>query len=591
MLKRLKGLKKPKWLKKPAGLKNLKIRYKLLLLSSLLILLLLSTAILGYYFNSQSYNALVYLSENNLKTIQYLNECNALLKEDEAATMYIVLNSDNPDKLAEYEEAIQGISDAYDKSLKAYLAAGVIDRYEEERLFVLENYLKKFKDSQAKIIKLSKDGDREQAADAMLVGKYSVDSYQEQMAELVKYNNEKADTVSMKGRKDYANSVSLFLLITFASIIFGIIAAIFVSKDISGNIILAVRHLKLVADRNFTAKLPMPLLKRTDEVGQLANAISKMQEDIREVIKGVVDEASNMSRAVELSNSSIGDLNSQLEDISATVEQLAAGIEETAASAQEMNAASAEIGTTVTGIAQRAQEGCRSTENTIQKVISMEEQSKAALKAVQEIRISMNSELKTAIEQSKEVENIGALSEAILQITSQTNLLALNAAIEAARAGEAGKGFAVVSDEIRKLAENSKQTVEQIQAITNKVILAVENLSGCSSRVLEFLANQVDKDYENMIEEKEQYAENTNQIGKIVSEFTAASQKLSVQIENIVTAISEVTTSTNEGAQGTSDIAEKFTAVVDASNKVMYQTGNVKTSSERLMNIASEFRI
>ncbi|MDD4504433.1 MAG: methyl-accepting chemotaxis protein, partial [Clostridiaceae bacterium] len=278
-------------------------------------------------------------------------------------------------------------------------------------------------------------------------------------------------------------------------------------------------------------------------------------------------------------------------DISATVEQLAAGIEETAASSQEMNATSTEIGTAVTGIAQRAQEGYKTTEDTIQKVMTMKEQSEAALKAVQEIRLNMDSELKAAIEQSKEVENIGALSDAILQITSQTNLLALNAAIEAARAGEAGKGFAVVSDEIRKLAEDSKNTVEQIQNITNKVILAVENLSNCSSRVLDFLANQVDKDYGNMIEEKEQYAANTNYIGSIVAEFTSTSQELAAQVENMATAINEVTTSTNEGAHGTSDIAERFTVIVDVANEVMKQTENVKTSSECLIKIVSEFKI
>ena len=77
------------------------------------------------------------------------------------------------------------------------------------------------------------------------------------------------------------------------------------------------------------------------------------------------------------------------------------------------------------------------------------------------------------MEDARVVENIGVLSDSIMNITSQTNLLALNAAIEAARAGEAGKGFSVVADEIGKLAEQSKETILQIQSVTDEVKGAV----------------------------------------------------------------------------------------------------------------------
>jgi len=78
--------------------------------------------------------------------------------------------------------------------------------------------------------------------------------------------------------------------------------------------------------------------------------------------------------------------------------------------------------------------------------------------------------LLNAINQSKEVEKITELTDAILRISSQTNLLALNVSIEASRAGESGRGFAVVAEEIRKLAEESKDTVSEIQNIS-KIIL------------------------------------------------------------------------------------------------------------------------
>ena len=111
----------------------------------------------------------------------------------------------------------------------------------------------------------------------------------------------------------------------------------------------------------------------------------------------------------------------------------------------------------------------------------------------------ITSELQTALENSKSVDEVSKLTDEILSISSQTNLLALNASIEAARAGEAGKGFAVVADEIRQLADSSRETANNIQRINEMVIDAVKGLAASSEKIIAYINETVLPDYESFV--------------------------------------------------------------------------------------------
>jgi len=175
-------------------------------------------------------------------------------------------------------------------------------------------------------------------------------------------------------------------------------------------------------------------------------------------------------------------LNESIEEISATTEELSAGTEKTAVSSEEMNTITLEVEKAIESIASKAQEGAA----TVSRVSLMSEEMK--LKAVSSKQETLDAygrtkvNLQNAIWQAKAVNQINELSNTILEITSQTNLLALNAAIEAARAGEAGKGFAVVVDEIRNLAEDSKN---------NEGVLGASNIAKKSEVIVQMAENVV----------------------------------------------------------------------------------------------------
>jgi methyl-accepting chemotaxis protein len=386
----------------------------------------------------------------------------------------------------------------------------------------------------------------------------------------------------------------LALTIVFVSIVFlvlGIVITFLIASGISKPVKTASDYLNVVATGDFTRTVPSRLLKMEDETGLLANAINTMQQSIKNIIQRVVEESSNVSEMLIGINTKMEHLNKSIEGVSATTQELSAGTEETASSTEEMNATSEEIEKAVESIAAKAQEGSIIAGNVNTMSKEMKQNALASKENALEIYGRTKNGLKSAIEQSKAVNQINELSEAILAITSQTNLLALNAAIEAARAGEAGKGFAVVAEEIRKLAEGSKNTVTRIQEITKVIFEAVKDLSSSSEEIMDFIDKKVLSDYENLVNTSEQYSQSSNSINDMVTDFSATSEELLASIQNMAKAISEIASAANEEAQGSSNIAQEAAEITQMSNEVIKLAGSAKAKSDSLVETVASFKV
>lgn len=136
----------------------------------------------------------------------------------------------------------------------------------------------------------------------------------------------------------------------------------------------------------------------------------------------------------------------------------------------------------------------------------------------------LKEELREALADSKNVNNIQSLVNDILAITSQTNLLALNASIESARAGEAGRGFAVVADEIRHLSEDSKANVEKIQAISNVIVASVNRLAASSEKLIEYISGSVMEDYDSFVSTAGEYLNDADHIESMMVELNTGAK-------------------------------------------------------------------
>ena len=198
--------------------------------------------------------------------------------------------------------------------------------------------------------------------------------------------------------------------------------------------------------------------------------------------------------------------------------------------------------------------------------------------------------LKQAIEESRSVEKVNELTGEILNISSQTNLLALNASIEAARAGDAGKGFAVVADEIRQLADSSRDTANNIQAINEHVTKAVHALIDNSNAMIAFIEETVLPDYGTYADSGEQYNEDASYVSEVMNEFTEKTENLKNIMNNVVESIEGIAKAVEESANAVTSSAMSTGSLVEDMHTINEQMGSSKETVESLKAEADVFK-
>ncbi|WP_228727872.1 methyl-accepting chemotaxis protein [Fusibacter ferrireducens] len=571
-------------------LKRLEVRFKIILLSSTLIFLLLLVAGVGYIKLTESNDNLKSLFEVNLTKTQLINDSRAQQRAIEGDIYYVFLHVGDKEKQTVRLKDIEHRKELFDADLQGVRDIG-LDEAEIKVFDLLDKKLATYRPIRDEAINYALAGNQEIALKKYSEVEALGEEIQQDLVALASDQLMDAKNVNEYNAADYTKTVKLFVGITIFSLLLGLVLTIFISIDITRPLKLAVTQLSQVASGDFSIDISKDLLKRKDEMGALATGIDEMQNAIKGLIGKVINESKNIERIVGDVDRRVSDLNGDIEDVSSTTQELAAGMEETAAASEEMSATSQEMERAVSSIADKAQEGAvkaNEISNRAQstKTIVLDAQTKAMT-----VLSSVKEKLEASIEASKVVSQIDVLSESIMNITSQTNLLALNAAIEAARAGEAGKGFAVVADEIRKLAEQSKDTVEEIQRITFKVNEAVADLTGNSNNLLEFVNKDVNEDYKLILNVADKYSEDAIYVDDLVTDFSSTSEELLASITEILKAIDGVAKASTEGAQGTSDIAIKASNVTEKSMEVVKLVLKTNESAQNLESEISKFKV
>lgn len=328
-----------------------------------------------------------------------------------------------------------------------------------------------------------------------------------------------------------------------------------------------------------------------DEIGELVKGINTFLERLQDIMCKINHESTNIQTSVEKITGEIIISDGSVNNVSAVMEQLAASMEEVSATAAQMNTSADMVVGYVRKIAEETVEGSSLAENIRERSLEMKESTGKSKNHIQTLVDGTRQQLEEAIANSGQVEEIKRLTEDILEISSQTNLLALNASIEAARAGEAGKGFAVVADEIRVLADNSRNTANDIQNISDNVVLAVEKLVENSNAMISLVNDVVMEDYNRFVTMTDQYHKDTNEIHEIFDEFKAEANTLNDTILGMAEGIHSIADAMDESTRGVVNAAENTVELARNISLIRREAESNGEVSAHLQNEVNRFKM
>ena len=346
------------------------------------------------------------------------------------------------------------------------------------------------------------------------------------------------------------------------------------------------------ADFNFSHTADAAdIVKRQDECGAMGRAVTKMRDNLRSMVGDISNVNDSINESVNELETISNQINSMCTDNSATTQQLAAGMEETSATTETINTDIAIMKNGADDIKKLAANGVTLSSEVMDRANDLRESTQNATNKTTNMYSQVKVKTEKAIEDSKAVDRINELTDAIMSISSQTSLLALNASIEAARAGDAGRGFAVVATEIGNLANQTSQTVGDINNIVKEVNVAVSGMAASLQETMDFLENVVLKDYADFEKVSEQYEEDADQFEKSMTNIGDGISNLADSIDDIVHALEGINTIVGDSTVGVTDIAEKTTDVVTQTSKNTEIVDECMGNVERLRQIASMFTL
>ncbi|MBB3110204.1 methyl-accepting chemotaxis protein [Paenibacillus phyllosphaerae] len=535
-------------------LKNLSIAKKLMMTTTVSAIALGSVGVLGFtYTRSMANNSEVMYGEN-LIPLNKVMQIRVNARASDAYTLELLLTTDN----ARNEELQEEITSAWEE------IDGMIEEIEsthlrEEQVALLETYkqhAQALQDARNQVIELAMHNKN---AEAYNVYTELVETNRklvnDALKQLQSMKVEDAGTINSQNQDSVYRISIILIIVSIVSLLLLALLSLLIARMIVKPVNEVKQLLSEAEQGDFTVK---GSYKSKDEIGALTASFNNMTNKLQSIF-GTVQASSHFvaSTAEELSASAEQN-NQASEHIAMTIQELATGTETQVDKVADSSAAINDMAGYTKTIADN-------TERMKNDVLHASQMSAAGNEAISEVNVQMNSihanvnSLFEAVSSLNERSNqIEQITNVISGITAQTNLLALNAAIEAARAGEHGKGFAVVAGEVRKLAEQSNKSTEQISQ----------------------LIHLIQQDTQMTLQTMEKASQEVNSGIHVVNNAGSSFQKIDQAVSRVVAQIEDIAKALNQLAAGTSNVNASISDVREVAQESASITQNISAATE-----------
>ncbi|EJM10514.1 methyl-accepting chemotaxis protein [Pseudomonas sp. GM21] len=343
---------------------------------------------------------------------------------------------------------------------------------------------------------------------------------------------------------DAAHAKNMLLLATALALVFGMIAAWAITRQIVIPLSQTLKVAERVAAGDLTHNLTS---KRRDELGQLQRAMQSMILGLRELIGGISDGVTQIANAAE--------------ELSAVTEQTSAGVNSQKVETDQVATAMNEMTATVQEVARNAEEASEAAVAADQQAREGDKVVGEAIAQIERLALEVGNSTAAMGDLKRESDKIGSVLDVIKSVAQQTNLLALNAAIEAARAGEAGRGFAVVADEVRSLAQRTQKSTEEIEELivglqtgTQQVATIMDNSRALTDSSVE-LTRRAGGSLESITRTVSAIQTMNQQIAAAAEQQTAVAEEINRSVLNVRDVSEQTSAASEETAASSVELA------------------------------------